>query len=237
MKWSTHLTQCNLNQKMTTCKFSKISDFKLNPFSRHGFELAVVQQPLARKQPTESFLRHHSVKRRVGRTSIESILAAKSGNINKISIPNQTTIYTMRCSILVLFSAFLSTPVFARHHSRRTAFVPKQTALVSSLTSEPTPLSTLDSSSFAVERDAHIVAAQVSSLVLVATLCRGGSYYQGDDDDYYNDRGYGGGNDDYYSNEGSYNYDDNYYDDRGRSVCKFVQETKPTRKPKCGTLG
>lgn len=141
------------------------------------------------------------------------------------------TIYTMRCTLLVLLSALLSTSVFARHHSRRTAFVPKRTSVVSSLASEPTPLSTLGTSAFAAEREAQI-AAQVSSLVLAATLCRGGSYYPGDDDDdrYYNDRGYGGSNDDYYSNDSSYNNDDNYYDDRGRSVCTILGETRRTRK-------
>lgn len=121
----------------------------------------------------------------------------------------------MTRTALVLLLALLSTSVFARHHSSGAAFVPKRNTVTSSLSSEPQPISALDTSTFSEERDAQILAAHVSNLVVAATLCRGG--YQGDDDNYYDDRGYGGNNDDYYSNEGSYNYDENHYDDRGPS--------------------
>lgn len=124
-------------------------------------------------------------------------------------------IYAMTCTTLVLLPALLSASVFARHHSSQAAFVSKQNAATPLLSSEPQPFSALDTSAFSVERDAHILAAHVSNLVVAATLCRGG--YGGNDDNYYDDRGYGGNNDDYYSNEGSHNYEDNYYDDRGPS--------------------
>ncbi len=85
--------------------------------------------------------------------------------------------------------------------------------MVSSLSSDLPPFSALDTTAFSEERDAQILAAHVSNLVVAATLCRGGGY-----DNYYDDRGYGGNDDDYY-NDGNQGYEDNYYDDRGPSVC------------------
>ena len=120
------------------------------------------------------------------------------------------TIRTMKCSCTFLV-LLLSTSVFARQRS--TAFVPKRSTVVSSLSSEQSPLSALDTTAFSEERDAQILAAHVSNLVVAATLCRGGGY-----DNYYDDRGYGGNDDDYY-NDGNQGYEDNYYDDRDPSVC------------------
>ena len=121
--------------------------------------------------------------------------------------------------LVLLLSALLSsTSVFARQYSATgAAFVPKKSTVVSSLQlpSEQPPFSTLDTRAFSQERDAQILAAHVSNLVVAATLCRGG--YR---EDYYDDRGYGGNNDDY-QNDGNYNnYEENYYDDKGgSSVC------------------
>lgn len=123
-----------------------------------------------------------------------------------------TNMYTLRCSfaLLPLLCALLSTSALARHHSG--AFLTRK-----SLTTISPPFSStsrrstrVDTSAFPSERDAKIVAAQASTLLLIAaTLCRGGSQYND-----YDDRG----RDDYYSkqynNDGAYNYDDNYYDER-----------------------
>jgi hypothetical protein len=134
-------------------------------------------------------------------------------------------------TFLPLLCVLFSTSVLARHYSRRTAFLPrKNLSTVSSSLSRSSPrFSELDASTFSSERDAQILTEYASSLVIAAQLCRGGSQYY-EEDNYYDDRGYGGNKEDYYSNQygndSNYNYEDNSFDDRGPSVCTSRSETE-----------
>eukprot|EP00537_Pseudo-nitzschia_pungens_P012529 CAMPEP_0172385294 /NCGR_PEP_ID=MMETSP1061-20121228/2963_1 /TAXON_ID=37318 /ORGANISM="Pseudo-nitzschia pungens, Strain cf. pungens" /LENGTH=356 /DNA_ID=CAMNT_0013114243 /DNA_START=214 /DNA_END=1284 /DNA_ORIENTATION=+ len=131
------------------------------------------------------------------------------------------------CVLVPLICALLAASVDARHRSTGRAFVPRSRVSSSTTTtkttttttaSQPTALSALDTSAFAAERDAQILAAYASLVSTAAELCRGG--YQ-NDYDYFDDRGYGGSN--YNNNNNNNNDDDDYYndgygfDDRGPS--------------------
>eukprot|EP00536_Pseudo-nitzschia_multiseries_P001236 jgi/Psemu1/282887/fgenesh1_pg.15_\ len=123
------------------------------------------------------------------------------------------------CVSVPLFCVLFAAPALARTTSGGRAFVPRPAASKVASSRSPSPRavsqSTLDTSAFAAERDAQILAAYAALVTTATELCRVRGGYQGDD--YYDDRGYGGGNnnDDYY-NDG-YGYDDrgSSYDDRG----------------------